>query len=706
MNSSPGLPAPPRRRIRLLQQFAAFAAVGAVVLLLALIWQLLPHSSPAPAPAVAPSGHSLQQAQAQAAGRLAQILQIGRKCLQPLAQDWAGLREAERTNDLNQLRLRDDARRCLGEGGLSGQILVVDDDGRQVLLLNADSQPALAATNSAYREARHQAVTSGQAVVTLAEFASGGSEPGAVDVLQPAKTRNNPVVVLRYTPRHLLRDAELVPLAQRYALELRAGNGPPLRISHPEVAAGAGTAVEVPGTPLRLSVLPARSEAALPAGSTGQQTVDRLRLLLTALAVGLVGLVLWAMFWLARTHRTYLAQLQQQIAAREEQDTLLQREMAARRQSEEAERVQAAFRKDIEDSVNVGLRVLDAEGKITYVNKAFCAMTGWAREALVGARPPYPFWPEGETLSLVEHLRVILAGQARPEGYVVTLCRRDGTPFHARVVARAMNNGKGWILTTTDVTKEVEDRRRIENLNEELRRQSSVFMLGERAGELLHKISNHSGACANACDGILENLRQGRTDLIPHGARIASRAAQDMRAIVERFRPWLRDEPKPEPVALRGIVMDAIAQESSYADTNNVMIHNGVEDDIPLLMLDRPAMVEVFSNLIHNAVWSMQDTPVAGRLLTIDCGVDRGLRQVQIFVRDRGCGIPPADRERIFERGYTTREGGNGWGLFVCRNWVEKHGGTLAATASQPRGSVFIITLPMGEGSDSDNKPA
>lgn len=146
---------------------------------------------------------------------------------------------------------------------------------------------------------------------------------------------------------------------------------------------------------------------------------------------------------------------------------------------------------------------------------------------------------------------------------------------------------------------------------------------------------------------------------------------------------------------LRDTVADAMAQVSAYAATQNVVMHNGVSAELPPITMDRLILCEVLSNLLHNAISVMDTTSITNRLVSVENYLDEDAGQVQIHVRDRGPGVAPAQREAIFERQYSTRQGGHGWGLPLCRRWVERLGGRLVVTDNQPRGADFVITLPL-----------
>lgn len=403
-----------------------------------------------------------------------------------------------------------------------------------------------------------------------------------------------------------------------------------------------------------------------------------------------------------RPHRGDRRELPAQIDAAPHQDAELLREAAARQADAQSLAQEVAFRQDIEESVDVGLLVIDRDGVLTWVNRAFCALSGWPREALLGLSAPLPCWPAPQRDAHATELRALLTGHAPTQSRVIEYERPDGSRWQARVQVRALGRGDGWIVACSDVSREVEDQRRIEAMNELLRRQSAVHLLGERAGELLHKISNHAAACSSACDGMQAWLQQGRADRLADGARLAARAAADMQAIVERFRPWLRAEVAWERLALHEVAADALAHQASLAAAHAVRLEQNVPPDLPTVLADRLALGEVLGNLIANGIAAMADTPAAQRLLTIEGLLCEGADAVELRVRDRGHGIPPGLQARVFEQGFTTRAGGTGWGLYICRHWVEELGGQLdiahsagIATDGEAQGTTLRVRLPL-----------
>ncbi|QEA11567.1 PAS domain S-box protein [Comamonas flocculans] len=128
-----------------------------------------------------------------------------------------------------------------------------------------------------------------------------------------------------------------------------------------------------------------------------------------------------------------------------------------RMQAQEALVAETNFRRAMENSILTGMRALDLEGRITYVNAAFCQMTGWSAEELVGQTPPYSYWPEAERNSQQSKLHEELSGRALPGGLQVRVQRKSGTVFDARLYVSPLIDGHGrhtgWMTSMTDITE-------------------------------------------------------------------------------------------------------------------------------------------------------------------------------------------------------------------------------------------------------------
>jgi hypothetical protein len=126
------------------------------------------------------------------------------------------------------------------------------------------------------------------------------------------------------------------------------------------------------------------------------------------------------------------------------------------RLAEESRQNELRFRQAIEHSMEDGVVATDVDGRQMYVNPAFERMVGWSAE-LVGATPPFLYWPEEERDGIERALQATLAGETPPNGYELTFQRRSGERFPARVaISRLKDHNEapiGWLAVVTDITE-------------------------------------------------------------------------------------------------------------------------------------------------------------------------------------------------------------------------------------------------------------
>jgi hypothetical protein len=116
------------------------------------------------------------------------------------------------------------------------------------------------------------------------------------------------------------------------------------------------------------------------------------------------------------------------------------------------------FRRAIEDSMPVGLRVHELDGRISYVNPAFCKLVGWSAEELQGLKPPYPFWSDDDEKANSSKLEVAFKNNfGPPSGIEAVLTDRDGKKIFVRnfvsPMVDAKNKQTGWIASLVDISE-------------------------------------------------------------------------------------------------------------------------------------------------------------------------------------------------------------------------------------------------------------
>jgi PAS domain S-box-containing protein len=148
----------------------------------------------------------------------------------------------------------------------------------------------------------------------------------------------------------------------------------------------------------------------------------------------------------------------------------LRRHAHHRAETEEKLRAAYAFRHAMSQSMITGLRAIDLEGRITFVNAAFCRMTGFDESELLGIAPPYPYWPAEEFDKLQHNIDQALAGQAPSSGFEMRIMRKNGERFDVRLYFSPLidSNGQqiGWMASINDITEPKRARVELERAHE------------------------------------------------------------------------------------------------------------------------------------------------------------------------------------------------------------------------------------------------
>jgi len=406
-----------------------------------------------------------------------------------------------------------------------------------------------------------------------------------------------------------------------------------------------------------------------------------------ALALGALAaalLLLGVLYWRLRERRFV-----EQRAARLE---LEHRVEERTRDLEEAH----AFRKAMEDSLLVGMRARDPEGRIIYVNPALCAMVGYSAEELLGRRPPYPYWHPDDLEKQARESDDALQGRAAPHGFESRIRHKDGhdviTMVYAAPLVDAQGVHRGWMSSVVDITaqKQAEARQRDQELR--LQRSARLASVGEMASTLAHELNQPLMALSNFAVAARALAARGAADMLPGALDEIVEQSKRASEIVKRVRAFIN----PQRAHYESLTMASVA---THVETLlkpelqglGIALRLTLEGAETPLRGDRVLLEQVLVNLVHNAMHAMQDRPKP-RIIELETRrVDEGLR---VGVADRGPGIPPEQLEQVFAPFFTTRADGLGLGLNICRTIVEAHGGFMTVENRPDGGAVFSFTLP------------
>jgi PAS domain S-box-containing protein len=163
--------------------------------------------------------------------------------------------------------------------------------------------------------------------------------------------------------------------------------------------------------------------------------------------------------------------------------------------------------------------------------------------------------------------------------------------------------------------------------------------------------------------------------------------------VVGRIRALIKKAPaRKDAVAINDAILEVIALTRTEAANNSVSVRTQLAEGLPPVQGDRVQLQQVLLNLILNAIEAMRDVGEKERELLISTRNEPD--GVSVEVRDSGPGFAPAALQRVFEAFYTTKSGGLGLGLSICRSIIEAHDGRLWASPNLPRGAIFGFTAP------------
>lgn len=224
-----------------------------------------------------------------------------------------------------------------------------------------------------------------------------------------------------------------------------------------------------------------------------------------------------------------------------------------------------------------------------------------------------------------------------------------------------------------------------------------VTTMGELAASISHEVMQPLGAVVTNAQAALRWLGAQPPDLDEVRQALGGAVKDGFRAaeIIGRIRNLIKKEPlRKDALEVNEAIVEVIALTRGEVMKNNVSVQTQLAEGLPLIQGDRVQLQQVILNLIVNAVEAMSGVSDGSRELLIGTGTDASDR-VLVAVHDSGPGLNPESFERLFDSFYTTKPGGMGMGLSICRSIVEAHGGRIWATPNAGPGITVQFTLPI-----------
>jgi PAS domain S-box-containing protein len=374
------------------------------------------------------------------------------------------------------------------------------------------------------------------------------------------------------------------------------------------------------------------------------------------------------------------------------------------------EQREAKIRRLVEANI-IGIFIWDIEGKIIDANDTFLRMMGCDRgDLLTGpmnwADQTPPEWRYCDTRAVAE---MKTTGTSQP--FEKEFLRKDGSRVPVLVGAAAFDEqrdeGVAFVLDLTERKRAEaearENERRLREMQMEVAHANRVATMGQLTASIAHEVNQPITATVANADAALrwldarspdlEEVRQALRRIIKDGHRAGD--------VIDRIRELIKKAPpRRDRLDMNEAIREVIEVARGEAIKIGALVHTTLGKDLPLIEGDRVQLQQVVLNLLVNAVQAIGAVEDGARELFITSARVEP-NGVLVAVADSGIGLTPANFEQLFTPFYSTKPGGLGMGLSICRSIIEVHGGRLWATPNQPRGSIFHFTVPSHPGGES-----
>jgi len=341
------------------------------------------------------------------------------------------------------------------------------------------------------------------------------------------------------------------------------------------------------------------------------------------------------------------------------------------------------------ESIPTAVLSLDTEGRILRTNSAVARIFG-------------EYAPQAETLDALlgpESSRVVQTLMRRSQRIGVVSREVEmvvaGRVLHAAVTVSSLGPRRantGYVLVVDDLTELL------------LAQKSAAWQ--EVARRIAHEIKNPLTPIQLSSQRLIRHMHRRTesetaepldpelTRLVEECSHLIEREVGTLAALVNEFSQFVRfPSAKLEPTTVNDIVREALEVFAGRLD--GIMLSSSLAESLPAIRADASLLRGVIVNLIDNAAEALEGEPFREIVVTTQLRSESDT--IEISVSDTGKGISPEDKDKLFLPHFSTKDRGTGLGLAIAARIISEHGGSLRMEDHQPRGSRFLIELPVVE---------
>ena len=347
---------------------------------------------------------------------------------------------------------------------------------------------------------------------------------------------------------------------------------------------------------------------------------------------------------------------------------------------------------DIIDRITIASQT-DAEGNILHASQAFCNLTGYSKEELIGRKHTMLRHPDVPN-AFYRQMRATLNAGKVWKGEIMNR-RKDGQTFWSETTISPVYDAKRQLTGYTAVRQDITDKKRIEKQRLLFLQQSRLAQMGELIGMIAHQWRQPLNIIGLSTTKIQMESMLGMLDdaKLEKIMQNINTQVQYMSQTIDDFREFFQQDKELQKMNLRALLQESVDLLGDLFRSKKITITNDVEKTLAVDVFPNE-FKQVILNILNNAKDALLEHPEERRKILITAGQKDG--KTTVFISDHGGGIDPKIIDKIFDPYFTTKFGsqGTGLGLYISKLIIEEHmHGTIAAE-NNPEGACIVIKLP------------
>lgn len=348
----------------------------------------------------------------------------------------------------------------------------------------------------------------------------------------------------------------------------------------------------------------------------------------------------------------------------------------------------------------VAMIMSDKNDKIVLANDRLQKLFGYSEKEMVGQNIHLvlPEEIEYKRVSSNKNNSLINTENSSPQSNDFTTCKKSGKSFPVEIGISSTPTLEGTmnISAIIDLTSRIKLEKELLQRNEEISRNQALNSVGKMANMIAHDLRNPLSSIKMGLQ-----IFQKQSNKITHEDatelnQIALEQVHYMEEILEDLMSYSRpDALKLEWIDIEKLLERSIGIVQREIDSTNATINTRFEKDLPIINADSRKLRQVISNLLTNAIQSVESLEDVKPEVTITAQLKfrENTSLIKITIQDNGCGIDSEVEDSLFEPFYTSRSKGTGLGLAIAKRFIELQQGTINLQPADNGGTIAIVKL-------------